>query len=338
MKKAVSVWGIHMEKGIGPRAIEKSFIAIGWKELGDLKQYTDLEAFNEALQNNYPNKNRRSYGQHSGVLNRFVYKMKRGDIVVYPSKHDRKVNIGRIEGDVRHYKRKTERLPNRRKVKWLESFDRSDFSYSMLSEIRAYITLFQIRRHAEELLKRVKLETVNFVPADEDDTEESYESTIIEFAKQAELSAEDFILERIFSNIDPYEFEELVANLLEGMGYTARVTSRANDGGVDVIAHYDRLGCTPPILKVQCKQKRDKTPPKDIQRLLGTLGDGEYGLFISLGGFSNNSIRIERENPKIRLIDHKEFVELIFDYYDHLSPLYRNLFPLKKIYVPDIQE
>ena len=208
----------------------------------------------------------------------------------------------------------------------------------MLSEIRAYITLFQIKRHAEELLRKVKMEKIDFMSADDDDAEETYEATIIEFAKQAELSAEEFVLERIFNNINPYEFEELVADLLEAIGYTARVTPKANDGGVDVIATHDRLGCEPPILKVQCKQVRDKTSPKDIQRLLGTLGEGEYGLFISLGGFSSNSMRIERDNPKVRLIDYKQFVDLIFDYYDHLSPFHRNLFPLKKIYVPDIQE
>ena len=337
MEKAISVWGIHMEKGIGPDAIEKSYIAIGWEELGDLKKYDDLESFNEALQNTYPNKNRRSYGQHSGVLNRFVYKMKPGDIVVYPSKHDRKINIGRIKGDVGHIKETAEGYPNRRKVEWLGHFDRSDFSYNALSEIRAYITLFQIKRHAEELLRKAEIEEVNFASADDDDTEESYEATIIEFAKQAELSAEDFILERIFNN-SPYKFEELVAGLLEGMGYTARVTAKSNDGGIDVIAHRDRLGCTPPILKVQCKRVRDNTPPKDIQSLLGTLGDGEYGLFVSLGGFGNNAMQIERDNPKIRLIDGRQFVDLVFEYYDRLPLFFRSLFPLKKIYVPDIQE
>ena len=111
MKKAISVWGIHMEKEIGPDAIANDFIAIGWEELGNLRNYADLESFNQALQDTYPDKNRRSYGQHSGVLNRFVYKMKPGDIVVYPSKHDRKVNIGRIEGDVKHYKKKAEGFP-----------------------------------------------------------------------------------------------------------------------------------------------------------------------------------------------------------------------------------
>jgi restriction system protein len=42
----------------------------------------------------------------------------------------------------------------------------------------------------------------------------------------------DFVIRRITLNLSGYEFEELVAHLLECMGYTARLTAKSGDGGV----------------------------------------------------------------------------------------------------------
>ncbi|WJS87041.1 hypothetical protein [Paracoccus sp. TOH] len=56
-----------------------------------------------------------------------------------------------------------------------------------------------------------------------------------------------------------------------------------------------------------------------------------------LGSFSRQSVELERNRPKLRLIDGEQFVELVLENYSRLSPRYRTLLPLKQIYVPDLQ-
>lgn len=133
-----------------------------------------------------------------------------------------------------------------------------------------------------------------------------------------------------------YEFEALVAHLLECMGYTARVTQKSGDGGVDVIAHMDALGFQPPIVKVQCKRMTGATGNGEVNQLLGTLGEGEFGLFVNLGCYSRAASELGRNRSKLRLIDGEQFVELVLAHYSRLSPRYRSLLPLKQIYVPDL--
>jgi len=70
---------------------------------------------------------------------------------------------------------------------------------------------------------------------------------------------------------------------------------------------------------------------------LGTLGDGEFGLFINLGSYVRGAIELERNRAKLRLINGEQLVDLIFEHYANLSPKYRAMLPLKQIFVPDLQ-
>lgn len=174
--------------------------------------------------------------------------------------------------------------------------------------------------------------------ADLGDEDTDDDTATVAVSRQAEVTTSDFVIRRIMANMTGYEFEELVAHLLECMGYTARVTQRSGDGGVDVIAHMDALGFQPPIIKVQCKRITSQTPRPDVDQLLGTLGEGEYGLYINLGSYSRSSIELERNRAKLRLIDGEQFVELVLEHYPKLAPRFRSIIPLKQIYVPDLQK
>lgn len=346
MNDQTKVWGIHMGAHVGSRPVEENYIAIGWQKLGDLRQYPDREAYKTALAVHYPEEKEGSRPIGAGILFRFTHLMKAGELVVYPSKHDRMVNIGRFTGGIEYISDDPDEYPNRRKVEWLGHFARSDFPQSALNEIGAFMTLFLIKNHRQEFLTKVGL----IVPEGEgvrkdgmdaseaDDTPEADDDTAtVAVSRQAETTTEDFVIRRIMGGMSGYEFEDFVAHLLECMGYTARVTKRSGDGGVDVIAHMDALGFQPPIVKVQCKRKTGQTPRPEVDQLLGTLGDGEYGLFINLGSFSRESGELERNRAKLRLINGEQLVELVFEHYDKLAPRYRSLIPLRQIYVPDLQ-
>ncbi|WP_419762636.1 restriction endonuclease [Defluviimonas aestuarii] len=73
-----------------------------------------------------------------------------------------------------------------------------------------------------------------------------------------------------------------------------------------------------------------------MNQLLGTLGEGEYGLFVCLGSFSRAASDLERNRAKLRLVDGEDFVEMVLENYPSLSPRYRSTIPLKNIYVPDL--
>ncbi len=333
------VWGIHMGEHVGARPIERAYVAIGWSALGDPRQYPSRETLKEALARHYPDQKPGSWPVSAGILFRFVHEMKAGDIVVYPSKHDRMVNIGRFTNVFEHVPGGEDDYPNRRRVEWIGHFARNDFSQSALNEIGAFITVFLIKSHADEFLAKAGVAASQTTVTQDTRTaeeEQDDDTATVAVSRQAEVTTGDFVIRQIMNRLSGYEFEELVAHLLECMGDTARLTSRSGDGGVDVIAHRDKLGFEPPILKVQCKRKTDQTGRPEVDQLLGTLGDGEYGLFISLGSFSRQTVELERNRPKLRLIDGEQFVELLLEQYGRLAPRYRSLIPLKQIYVPDL--
>jgi restriction system protein len=249
------------------------------------------------------------------------------------------VNIGRFTGETSYVPDDPDEYSNRRSVEWLGHFPRNDFSQSALNEIGAFITIFLLKRHSDEFLAKVGLaEAGQLAPSDEEvgDEETDDDTATVAVSRQAEVTTSDFVIRRIMSSMTGYEFEELIAHLLECMGYTARVTQRSGDGGVDVIAHMDALGFQPPIIKVQCKRTTSQTPRPDVDQLLGTLGEGEYGLFINLGSYSRPSVELERNRSKLRLIDGEQFVELVLEHYPKLAPRFRSIIPLKQIYVPDL--
>jgi restriction system protein len=329
-----------MGEHVGTRPIDEAYVAIGWQELGDLRQYPDRDAFKAAITEKIPEAKTGAQPVYAGILHRFTHEIQAGDIVVYPSKHDRMVNIGRLTGEFVHIEDEADEYPNHRGVEWLGQFPRSDFSQSALNEIGAYITLFLIKNHRHEFLAKIGLVEQAGAEEPEGNTEDGIaaddDTATVAVSRQAEVTTSDFVIRRIMAMLNGYEFEEFVAHLLECMGYTARVTQRSGDGGVDVIAHKDRLGFEPPILKVQCKRKTEQIPRPEVDQLLGTLGEGEFGLFVTLGSFSRQSVDLERNRPKLRLIDGEQFVDLVLEHYRNLSPRYRSMIPLKQIFVPDL--
>lgn len=109
--------------------------------------------------------------------------------------------------------------------------------------------------------------------------EQEQEATIHEIEQ---LAVEG--LKRQISIKNPYEFQDLIAALLRGMGYyTPFVAPHGKDGGVDVIAYRDPLGTISPRIKVQVKH-RPATPTsvQEVRQLMGLLQkDGDVGIFVS---------------------------------------------------------
>jgi restriction system protein len=338
MTKFQTIWGIHMGAHVGSAPIDDGYIAIGWPELGDLgKLPPGRDGLKAAIIDKIPDTKAGAVPVHAGVLERFANEMAVGDLVVYPSKSDRLVNIGEVVGPYQYKEQDPDGYPNHHPVKWIATLSRNDFTQSALNEIGSALTLFKVKTHRLEFLKKAGLVTAGEVtPNDDENGEADDETATAAVSHQAEETTEDFIIRRLSSELNGYQFEYFVAHVLECMGYTARVSSKSGDGGVDVIAHRDVLGFEPPILKVQCKKMTGQTGEPDVNQLLGTIGEGEFALYVNLGSYSRAARLLERNRSKLRLIDGEQLVELVLLHYEQMSPRYRAIIPLKQIYVPDL--
>jgi len=135
---------------------------------------------------------------------------------------------------------------------------------------------------------------------------------------------------------NPYEFQDLIARLLESMGYhISNIAERGPDGGIDIIAYTDPLGTKQPRIIVQVKHRpNDNVSSDEIQKLSVTLKrNSDVGIFATSGHFSKPAIKEARNSREhIELIDFDRFVSLWVEYYDKMSDEQKNMLPLQPIY------
>lgn len=134
---------------------------------------------------------------------------------------------------------------------------------------------------------------------------------------------------------NPYEFQELVAALLRGMGYyTPFVAPKGKDGGIDVMAYKDPLGTVSPRVKVQIKHRTGPASVQEVRQLMGLLQkDGDVGMFVSSGGFTLEAKTTARSaSPHVELIDFDRFVALWQDFYPKLSDEDKSRLPLVPVW------
>lgn len=146
--------------------------------------------------------------------------------------------------------------------------------------------------------------------ADEVIAEDEVESptTTLEEAEEAAWRE----VSQYLHEINPYEFQELVAALLRAMGYhTAWISPPGPNRGLDILAFNDPLGASGPRIKVQVKRRADKINVDGVRSFLALVGSQDVGIFISTGGFTSDAEREVRsqENRRISLIG----LERLFD-------------------------
>lgn len=319
----VCIWGIHSLND--NLLLNDGVIAIEWDEIGDLSMIEPTrEAFREKYVQVYPDSKKGAIPGAVGMLFRFCHEVSIGDYVVFPSKADRMINIGRVEGD--YYFEKHGTYLNRRKVTWLKHISRMAFSQGALYEVGSALTFFSIKKYANEFLAALEKKTdyKATVSVVEDETIGATADEIIE-------NTRDYILKELSRNLKGYDLERFVANLLNAMGYRTTVSPHGGDSGIDLKAYKDEL---PPRIVVQVKSQDSDIAETTIQSLKGAMMPGDYGLFVTLSNYTKNAQRFLERNPMIRGINGTELVDLILQYYESLSEEYREMIPLRKVYIP----
>jgi restriction system protein len=328
-----TIWGIHAGRTGDAESLflKKKYIAIGWSEMGDLSQYkASREAFKEGFIKAYPGRKPGAIGIGSGQPYRFLHEMKVGDLVLYPSKIDKLIHVGRVEGSYQYNPNLEPGYPNQRAVKWLKTFPRTTFSQGALYEIGSASSLFQVKNYADEYLTALEGKTII--------KEVGEDETIRLVAEDIEQTTQDFILKRLAQEFKGHPLSHFVAHLLETMGYRTRISPEGPDGGIDIIAHKDELGFEPPIIKVQVKSVEGSIGDPVVSALYGKVSSGEFGLMVILGTFTNQARNFAKSKSNLRLIDGEDLVGLILQHYEHFDSRYKGLLPLRKVYIPEALE
>lgn len=253
------VWGIHTQDD--SLFLKDSMIAIGWNAFGNLSDMeNDREAFKKKYTKIYPKDKKGAVAVAAGMLYRFRFEMQIGDYVIFPSKSNREINIGVVDGEYQ-YEPTTQEYVNRRKVKWLKHFPRTAFSQDALYETGSAMSLFTIKNYADEFLASLDTGFRKTAVADED---ESVGAT----AEEIKQSTKDFILKELSRNLKGYALESFVADLLNAMGYRTELSPQGGDSGIDITAYKDEL---PPRILVQVKSQDGDIRETTIQSLKGAL-------------------------------------------------------------------
>lgn len=292
MESNVKIWGIHtMDDSL---FLNQNIIAIGWDAIGNLSR---IEPTREAYKNEYirayPNAKKGSVATGAGMLYRFSCEMQKGDYIVFPSKIDRKINIGIVESDYFHDDAAA-MYPNQRKVKWLRHLPRTAFSQGALYEVGSALSFFQVKNYSDEFLKALDRNfTGNNLESEPDETVARTAEEIIE-------STKDFILKELSKRLKGYALEEFIADLLQAMGYRTTLSPHGGDNGVDITAYKDEL---PPRIVVQVKSQDGDIKETTIQSLKGAMREGDYGVFITLSDYTKNAQKYLDNTPIIRGIN-----------------------------------
>lgn len=133
------------------------------------------------------------------------------------------------------------------------------------------------------------------------------------------LAAE--LLDRV-KQASPQFFEQLVLDLLTGMGYggsiedAASAVGRTGDGGIDGVIKEDKLGLD--VVYVQAKRWGDRmVSVGDVRDFSGALdaARARKGVFITTSRFTQDAREyVQKIEKKIVLIDGRQLAELMIDH------------------------
>ncbi|WP_291099365.1 MULTISPECIES: Mrr restriction system protein [unclassified Flavobacterium] len=179
--------------------------------------------------------------------------------------------------------------------------------------------------------KTVEIEGLEGEEFSEDNIIQAQKAILSQYEEEAFNGIRNFIISK-----NPYEFQDLVAELLRAMGYfISDVAQRGPDGGIDIIAYTDPLGTRQPRIIVQVKHRpNDNVSSDEIQKLSGTLKrNSDVGIFVTSGTFSKPAIKEARDSREhIELINFDRLTSLWQEYYAKLNDEQKNLLPLHPIY------
>ncbi|CAK7026334.1 MAG: Mrr restriction system protein [Desulfovibrio sp.] len=169
--------------------------------------------------------------------------------------------------------------------------------------------------------------------------EEDARDTSITFEQAEDQARTD--IESFLEAMPPYDFQNLVGELLRAMGYFVEwIAPPGRDGGVDIVAYTDPLGTQGPRIKVQVKRQQQSVGLPDLKSFVANIGQLDSGIFVCTGGFTKDASEYARsqESKRLMLINTDKLVKLWIEFTPKLSDRAWQRLPLTPIYFLTTQQ
>jgi len=321
-------------------ALKNDFAVIGYQDVPDLSQADSREDVYRIVEEVLPNASKHKIANATGQLWAFKGRIEANDLVVLPLKTQSFVAIGTIAGPYAFYKNR-----HVRRVNWQRTdIPRSTFGQDLLYSFGAFLTVCKIERNDAE-------ERVKAILAGENDPYLKSGSIVLEEPvdisgemEEIQIDLEEYALDQIRKLIESsfkgHDLARLVSEILRTQGYFVYQSPAGPDGGVDILAGLGPMGFDPPRLCVQVKSGGpvDDTAVRELEGVMGRT-TATQGLFVSWGGFKESVHReIRGLFFKVRLWDSKRLIQTLLQNYDRLPDDLQAELPLKRIWVPVLEE
>lgn len=115
--------------------------------------------------------------------------------------------------------------------------------------------------------------------------------------------------------IDPYRFEQIVADLLSAMGYgDLTVTQKSSDGGIDAIVNEDKLGLDKILVQAKRYATDNIVNELAIRNFAGALATRNVskGIVVTTSSFSQKAIN-SVVSLQVKLIDGDKLAQLMIE-------------------------
>jgi len=215
------------------------------------------------------------------------------------------------------------RITERGRSVLAENPTRIDMKY--LEQFPEYLAFKSVSKAKETPLSEVGHESPQKTP------EELLEAGYRQF--RSSLAAE--LLAQVKAT-SPAFFEQLVVDLLLGMGYggsaedAGQAVGKSGDGGIDGIIKEDRLGLD--VIYIQAKRWENDVGRREIQQFVGALAGhkANKGVFITTSNFNKNAREYAQQlTNKVVLIDGPMLVDLLIDF--DLGVSIKDIYRIKRI-------
>ncbi|KXI70702.1 restriction endonuclease [Bacillus cereus group sp. MYBK77-1] len=307
---------------------QRGVASIGWAELGNPQGYSTREVLIQKAHEVYEDEKPPTRLNWASQVWRFSHEVELGNRVITFTKDKREYLIGTVIATHQHdIDVVSKHYPNVIGVEWeVKQIPRDDLSQGAKNSLGSTLTVFRVDDWGNELEGLLKGDA----PTKSNEVEAEEEEIIKEDLVQKALT----MIQDKVDKLDPWQMQDLVAGLLQAMGYNVKVSKKGPDGGVDILAHKDAFGFEKPIIKVQVKHRKSTSGGPEVQQLLGAHPMDANSLFVSTGGFTSQAESIARNN-NVKLLDLEELVNSIVYWYDKMPNETRSLLPLQKMYVPE---
>lgn len=310
----------------------KGYAAIGWSRLGDLNQYSNAKTIREAYLREYTQSKPQAMANAVAMIVKFRDHIKKGDTIVSYDTETRQYLIGEDQGKYLYKPDEVGDYPQLRVVRWQGRVDRDALKQSTKNSLGSVLTLFSV---SDDVVAEMRA-ALSGKPRKVDTQDEALEeSGSFELLKDEVVGKSHELIKDKLASLLPEEMEEMVAAILRAMGYKAKVSPKGPDRGVDVIASPDGLGLTQPRIKAEVKHRDGAMGAPAIRGFIGTLREGDSGLFISSGGFTKEArYEAERCTFPLTLVDMDDLSDLIVAHYENFDLEGRALLPLIRVFWP----